>query len=222
AKIAAKEYEILKEQDEQKKEQLYNEREELLRKKSKIAERIDELTDMLVADTHDDKDLFFADDTNVADVYDGYEQMFKARSEDLQSQQDENNPNQQIEERLQKMQAGQRALDEQYASYLDTYGLANVNKDSANALNNRYDEMEKGLAKVQLNDETAALAVMQNDNGQDITLGQLLSSVRFYDEQGNLEPQFKDKDGNLTTEWSQGAKVIEGSKLDQTIAMAKQ
>lgn len=222
SKIADKEQEIIKESDEQKKAQLNNEREILLNKKSNVAERIDELTDMLVVDTHDDKDLFFADDTNVADVYDGYEQMFKARSQDLQSQQNEDNPNQQVEERLQKMQAGQRALDEQYTSYLNTYGLANVGKNSVDVLNNRYDEMVKGLAKVQLNDETAALAVMQNDNGHDITLGQLLSSVRFYDEQGNIEPQFKDKDGNLTTEWSQGAKVIEGSKLDQTIAMAKQ
>ena len=222
AMIAAKEHEILKEEDEQKKEQLYSEREELLNKKSKVAERIDELTDMLVADTHDDKDLFFADDTNVADVYDGYEQMFKARSEDLQSQQDENNPNQEIEMRLQKMRAGQQALDEQYASYLDTYGLSNVNKNSADALSNRYDKIAEGLDKVRLDDETASLAVMQNDNGEDITLGQLLSSVKFYDGQGNLEPQFKDKDGNLTTEWSQGAKVVEGSKLEQTIAMAKQ
>ena len=221
AMIAAKEQEILKEKDEQKKAQLNSERDVLLNKKSNLAERIDELTDMLVADTHNDKDLFFADDTNVADVYDGYEQMFKVRSDDLKSQQSEDNPNRQIDERLQKMQAGQRALDEQYASYLNTYSLANINKDNAVALNSRYEKMEKELDEVQLNDETAAL-VMDNDGDEVVTLGQLLSSVKFYDQQGNIEPQFKDKDGNLINEWSQGAKVVEGSKLEQTIAMAKQ
>ena len=221
AMIAAKEQEILKENDEQKKAQLNSERDVLLNKKSNLAERIDELTDMLVSDTHNDKDLFFADDTNVADVYDGYEQMFKVRSDDLKSIQSEDNPNRQIDERIQKMQAGQRALDEQYASYLNTYSLANVNKDNAAVLNSRYEKMEKELDKVQLNDETAAL-IMQNDGDQVVTLGQLLSSVKFYDQQGNIEPQFKDKDGNLTNAWSQGAKVVEGSKLEQTIAMAKQ
>lgn len=208
--------------DDEKKQQLIAERDEMLAKKGNVAKRMDDLTDMLVADTHDDKDLFFADDTNIADVYDGYKQMFDVRSEDLKAQQDENNPDPAITERLQKMENGQQALDTQYNSYLETYGLQGVSKDSAEALNKRYDEMSKGLKDVQLNDETAAQVITQTQDGKDITLGSLLSSVKFYDADGNVQPQFKDKDGNETAEWSEGAKVIEGSKLDQSLAMAKQ
>ena len=208
--------------DDAKKQQLIAERNEMLTKKGNIAQRIDDLTDMLVADTHDDKDLFFADDTNVADVYDSYKKMFDVRAEDLKAQQDENNPNPAITDRLQKMENGQQALDVQYNSYLETFGLQGVSKDNAEALNKRYDEISKGLKDVQLNDETAAQVITQTEDGKDITLGSLLGSVKFYDADGNVEPQFKDKDGNKTTEWSEGAKVIEGSKLDQSLAMAKQ
>lgn len=223
SKLAQKNQEIEQAgDDDEKKQQLIAERDEMQAKKVNVAKRIDDLTDMLVADTHDDKDLFFADDTNVADVYDGYKEMFDVRAEDLKAQQDENNPNPEITDRLQKMENGQQALDVQYNSYLETFGLQGVSKDSAEALNKRYDEISKGLKDVQLNDETAAQVITQTEDGKDITLGSLLGSVKFYDADGNVEPQFQDKDGNQTTEWSEGAKVIEGSKLDQSLAMAKQ
>ena len=221
-KAAEKNLEIENTDDEEKKQQLIAERDEILAKKGNVAKRIDDLTDMLIADTHEDKDLFFMDDTNVADVYDGYKEMFTVRSDDLRSQQDEDNPNPAITSQIQQMAAGQEALDEQYGSYLDTYGLKDVTKDSAEDLDKRYDKMAEGLAKVELNDETASQVITQTEAGQDVTLGALLSSVKFYDAEGNVQPQFKDKDGNETTEWSPGAKVIEGSKLEQTIAMAKQ
>ena len=222
AKMAEINQEIEKTDDEERKQQLNNEYGELWAKKNSIAGRIDELTDMLVADTHDDRDLFFADDTNVADVYDGYKQMFEVRTRDLETQQNEEHPNPDISAQIQKMEQGQSALDEQYASYLNFYGMQNVTRDNAKDLDSRYDAIAKGLAKVELNDEIASQVITQDSAGRDVTLGALLSSVQFYDADGNVQPQFKDKDGNETTQWSPGAKVIEGSKLDQTIAMAKQ
>lgn len=180
----------------------------LLAEKEKVGKRIDELTDMLVNDSHHTNDLFFMDNTNVADVYKGYMAMFSARSKGLQEN----------DARLNKMQQGQSALDKQYNEYINTWNLQDVTPDKAKDLNKRFEQLDKGLKKVVLDDEIAKTVV--SDNGA--TLGQLLSNFKYLDKDGNIEPQFIDKDGNKSDVYTPGAKVLEGSKLEQNITLAKQ
>ncbi len=185
-----------------------NKRTALLAEKERIGKRIDELTDMLVRDSHYSNDLFFMDNTNVADAYHGYAEMFSARMNDLP----ENDP------RREKILRGLKSLDGQYSEYLTTWNLQNLTPEKAKDLDKRFEKIDEGLKKVELNDEIAGTVI--SDNGA--TLGQLLSNFKYLGEDGSVEPQFIDKDGNKTDTYSPGAKVIKGSKLDRSITLAKQ
>ena len=185
-----------------------DEKSALLSDKEKVGKRIDDLTDMLIRDAHYSSDLFFTDNTNIADVYKGYNEMFAARMNDLPEG----------DARRDKMTQGANALNLQYDEYLKTWNLQDLKPENAKDLNKRFEKIESGLQKVVLNDEIAKTPV--SDSGTD--LGTLLSNFKYLDADGNIEPQFIDADGKKTDVYTSGAKVIKGSKLEQSITLAKQ
>ena len=200
--IAAK-----RENNHQKLNELEIEQQLAVEKFQTVSDRIDELTEMLVRLTHYSKDLFFADNTNVADVYDGYKKMFDVRRQDLETAAQKQNVSAAANKMIADINSGQQALDTQYNSYLEFWNLAQINKENASDLYEHYQAMEKGLKKLELNNESASVVVMQNEQGQDVTLGELLNKVKFYRGQsvddGALAPQFVDNNGNASTEWQE-------------------
>ena len=150
--------------------------------------------DNLITQAADKEGLYFADITNIGDTYDGYMAMMDAREADL----DEQSP---IKG---KVSVVRNYLNEQIAEYDD---LMNLNGENLNAseLYERYSKLEKEMKKVELTPEHL----------------QMLSSVKFTDEQGEPVAQFVDKDGNDALEYTEGCKIKEDSQLDTFVKLAK-
>ena len=150
--------------------------------------------DNLITQAADKEGLYFADITNIGDTYDGYMAMMDAREADL----DEQSP---IKG---KVSVVRNYLNEQIAEYDD---LMNLNGENLNAseLYERYSKLEKEMKKVELTPDHL----------------QMLSSVKFTDEQGKPVAQFVDKDGNDTPEYAEGCKIKEDSQLDTFVKLAK-
>ena len=174
-----------------------------LDKFNKIADRIDSLASQLLT-KKTNRDLWFNDYTNIADIHYGYEKMFAVRERDLIELAKEGN--QDADQRVGIMRDGMALLNEEVAKYDKRMNLSDVNKDNANDVDKRFDAVKPRIDGVELNPETL----------------ELVSHYKFRDEQGNIEPQFELPDGTRSDTYAQGAKIIEGSKLDSMVRMAKQ
>lgn len=183
---------IAQEKDDAKKQ-------DLMAKKEKIGARMTQLTEMLADKQQTNDDLFFADKTNIADVYDGYVEMYDALDKNWRSPRD-GGP------LAQKMRQGEYMLREEFDKYKDEWNIKNVKSEDADKLQKRYEDLNKKLEGVAIDDDTA----------------KLVSNFKFLDAEGKVEPQFVDKNGNQSDVYTEGAKVIEGSKLDISIRLAKQ
>ena len=183
---------IAQEQDNAKKQ-------DLTAKKDKVGARMEQLTTMLAQNDHTFDDLYFADTTNIADVYEGYVKMYDAMDKNWRSPRDGGPLAQQIRQ-------GEYKLREVYSQYREDYNLKNITANDADKLQKRYEDLNKQLSGVEIDENTA----------------KLVSNFKFLDEQGNVEPQFVDKDGKQSDVYTDGAKVIEGSKLETSIRLAKQ
>ena len=183
---------IAQEQDDTKKQ-------DLTAKKDKVGARMEQLTTMLAKNDHTFDDLYFADTTNIADVYEGYVKMYDAMDKNWRSPND-GGP------LAQQMRQGEYKLREVYSQYREDYNLKNVTAKDADKLQKRYEDLNKQLSGIEIDENTA----------------KLVSNFKFLDEQGNVEPQFVDKDGKQSDVYTDGAKVIEGSKLETSIRLAKQ
>ena len=183
---------IAEEKDDTKKQ-------DLTAKKEKIGTRMEQLTTMLANKEHTFDDMYFADKTNIADVYEGYVQMYDALDKDWRD--DKNNKT-----LAQQMRQGEKMLGEQFDEYKALYNIKDVKESDSEKLQKRYEELNKQLQGVEIDAETA----------------KLVSKFKFLDDKGNVEPQFMDKDGKQSDVYSDGAKVIAGSKLDTSIRLAKQ
>ncbi len=183
---------IAEEKDDTKKQ-------DLTAKKEKIGTRMEQLTTMLANKEHTFDDMYFADKTNIADVYEGYVQMYDALDKDWRD--DKNNKT-----LAQQMRQGEKMLGEQFDEYKALYNIKDVKESDSEKLQKRYEELNKQLQGVEIDAETA----------------KLVSNFKFLDDKGNVEPQFMDKDGKQSDVYSDGAKVIAGSKLDTSIRLAKQ
>lgn len=172
----------------------------------KLADRIDELTDMLAKKQHTSQDLFFADHTNIADCYDGYMQMFAARKPDLAALAKNPSTKADAQAKLDKMTLSTQVLDAHIKDYDNEWNLDNVNANSAPDLDERFDDIDAKMDKVEIDEHTLAL----------------VSNMKFLDANGNVEPQFVDKQGNKSDVYTQGAKIIKGSKLEEALILAKQ
>ncbi len=183
---------IAQEKDDAKKQ-------ELTAKKDKVSTRMEQLTTMLAKNDHTFDDLYFADTTNIADVYEGYVKMYDALDKNWRSPRDGGPMAQQIRQ-------GEYKLREIYGQYRQEYNIQDVTANDADKLQKRYEELNKQLSGVEIDEDTA----------------KLVSNFKFLDGQGNVEPQFIDKDGKQSDVYTAGAKVIEGGKLDTSIRLAKQ
>ncbi len=162
---------------------------------AKLEARIDELTDNLVSKN----DVFFVDITNISDTYEGYMQMFDAREKTLTDTPE----NASIKARIAD---GRNIMNEHIGQYDETWNLQNATADNANDLNRRFDELSENLEKTTLDNETL----------------QLVSNFKFLNAEGQIEPQFVDKDGNAAEAWSEGAQIAKGSKLENMVRIARQ
>lgn len=171
----------------------------LAAKKEKIGARMEQLTTMLANKEHTFDDMYFADKTNIADVYDGYVQMYDALDKNWRDE--KNNKTLAMQ-----MRQGEQMLGEQFDEYKAQWNIKDVREGDADKLQKHYEELNNQLKGIEIDAETA----------------KLVSNFKFLDDKGQVEPQFVDKDGNQSDVYSDGAKVIEGSKLDTSIRLAKQ
>ena len=161
-----------------------------------IQNRMDELTDMAV----NKQELFYSDFTNIGDTYEGYVVMFDARKKYAQ-----NTPQDQAV--VAKMdQAKTQILDPVINDYDNLWNLNGLDANQAESLDKRYDAINNVLNGVELDQSTM----------------QMVSNFKFLDENGNIEPQFIDANGNLHDTYQQGDKVAPNSKLEATINITKQ
>ena len=161
--------------------------------------RLEKRIDQLITDAYSKQNLFFADVTNVADTYDGYMHMFEAREKTLGNTEADKN-------KLAMIQSNRNVLNELISQYDGGWNLTNVTQNDEPKLNKRFDDLTKILPQTSLDDETI----------------RLVSNFQFLDQQGNIEPQFIDKDGNKRTTYEAGCKIIENSKLENIIRVARQ
>ncbi len=163
---------------------------------------------MVVKEGKTDDDLYFADITNIATAHEGYMEMFKARATDLakvakNGSEDDKNA---AAEYAKKAKDGKEILDAELHEYEDLWNISELKPKDAEALNKRFNKISEKLASVELDENTASL----------------VSNFKFLDQDGKPEPQFVDADGNESDAYTPGAKVIEGSKLHNSIRLAKQ
>ena len=230
------------EKDEEKRNAVYA-------KLNRVAVRIDDLTAMVAKE----RELYFADVTNIADVYDGYNKMFAARYNDLLDEASNGTTDEakvSAGEKLQQQQEAARYVSSRMDEYDHTYSLDGISAEKADDLDKRFDQMREAMSGVEITPETAQLVANFKflnreysalDNEQRASLQEKFpekdfSAIESYDKlnsdelkhlsDNNLlpkaEPQFVDQDGNQSDKWSEGAKVIPGSKLDKAITAAKQ
>ncbi len=171
-----------------------------------VATRIQELTDMFARDGHLSRDLYFADITNIADIYDGYMAMFAAVKPDLEAMLQNPQTKERAEADLKKIETCTQILDERIKEYDDEWNLTHLQETDALDVNSRIAKIQDQIKDIKVDSETLKLA----------------SNLKFLDENGNIEPQFIDENGNQTDVYSEGARIIEGSKLDQLIYLSKQ
>lgn len=216
---------------------------------NKVAGRMDELAEMAAKD----KELYFSDVTNIADVYSGYNRMFVARYNDLvgtAANGETDGEKSSASEKLQHYQNMMEVVASKISEYDNVYNLKTVSSENAEDLDKRFKQIRKTMEGVEISPETAQLAAnfkflsreyftldaeqlqalqkkFPNKNFSKITTYDALNSAEtaLLEEQGLMpqaEPQFVDKDGNVSDQYSEGAKVIPDSKLGKAILAAKQ
>ncbi len=195
--MLAKKYVALDEQSSKEKDE--NKKNEIEAKKLLINNRMEELTEMLVKEGKTNDDLYFADVTNIADVHNGYMQMFDAMDKDWRNTEN-------ATPKAQKMRQGASMLDVEFGKYQEQWNLQNIQEEDAQKLQDRFADLNKKLEGVELDPATA----------------KLVSNFKFLDAEGNVEPQFVNESGELSDVYTDGAKVVEGSKLATSIRLAKQ
>lgn len=163
---------------------------------NKLEERIDDLTNQAARG----EGLFFADVTNIADTYEGYNIMFDVRSKYLGNDQKA----QDLKQNMSTVRS--QVLEPMIKAYDSEWNIENITEKDAEKLSQRYDELQKDVTDIELNDDAYTL----------------VSNFKFLDEKGQIEPQFVDGKGQLHDTWQKGYKVAEGSKLEAVVNFTKQ
>ena len=163
---------------------------------NKLEERIDSLT----AQAAHGEGLCFADVTNIADTYEGYNIMFDARSKYLGK--DEKST--QVKQNISTVRS--QILEPMMKAYDQDWSIENISEKDVPEMDERFDSLQKQVKKIYLDEETLAL----------------VSNFKFLDKDGKIEPQFVDENGYLYDSWQQGLKIIEGSKLETLVNLTKQ
>ena len=161
-----------------------------------LAERMDSLAAQMESKTA----LFFADRTNIADTYDGYNKMFTARAADLDANKAEDKT------KLDIIAANRKILDELIGTYDEFWNLQDVKADSDENLDRRFEQASKLLEETVLEPETYRAA----------------ANFRFLDQNGQPVPQFIDpKDGSAHLDYAEGYQVDPKGKLATVIKLAE-
>ena len=195
--ILAKLYNRLKEQTKEKESKTNDNKEGLQKGDDKAQQQLNAVTsyiDSLIAQAAKKEGLYFGDITNISDTYEGYMAMMSARQKDVDA-------NSVVAKNIEVVKAYLEGDIKEYDSLmnLDREGL------DATKLYERFDKIEAGMKKVELRPEDL----------------QMLSSIKFTNEQGDPIPQFVDKDGKDVLEYSEGCKVKDDSQLDTIVKVAK-
>ncbi|MDR2412846.1 MAG: hypothetical protein LBD50_01380 [Rickettsiales bacterium] len=159
----------------------------------KLAARIDELTDNFSSNSS----YYFADQTNIADVYDGYNKMFAARSVDLDAEKDS--------AKIRRIEENKNNLEEFIKEYDERWGLSEVSESDAPKLAKKWDELTKRIGDAKVSEDTLKLA----------------AKYKFLDENGRPVPQFFDGKGKESADYKHGYKLNSNGRLNRVIDLAR-
>ena len=168
--------------------------------KSTLGARLEKLStriDSLINSFATNSSYYFADQTNIADVYDGYNKMFDARSADFDKEKDAT--------KIQQIEQNKQKLEEFITEYDERWGMTGIAPKDAPKLSKRWDDLVKRASAVKISDETMRLA----------------SKYKFMDANGNLIPQFIDTKGKESTEYKKGYSLDSNGRLSRVIDLAR-
>ena len=161
---------------------------------NKISGRIDSL----INDFATSVGYHFADPTNIADVYAGYNEMFDAREPDL----DENS------DLIRQIQNNRIALQTYMTEYDSINGISNINEsqESVDSLDENWDVALTQANKYVPSDSTLTRA----------------AKYKFLDKNNQEIPQFKNENGESVSDYKKGYKLDENGRLAGVVDLARQ
>lgn len=161
--------------------------------------KLEEYMDSRSKELADETGYYFGDYTNVGDTYNGYMEMFAAREKYMAN--DAKAP--QLKQDIAK---NREVLNAMINEYDQEWNIQNISANDEARMSQRFDELEKALPAVELDDNAM----------------KLVSNFKFLDAEGKIEPQFAAPDGSLSDVWQEGYKVAPDSKLAKAILMTKE
>ncbi|MBQ7633521.1 MAG: hypothetical protein IJS88_05360 [Alphaproteobacteria bacterium] len=173
-----------------------NVKNEFTTRRNITGKRMDELTDEYYTGIRNIvRDQYnFDDNVNIADVYGGYKEMIATRRPDVNEQQQA------------KIDAVDKKLEMDITDYDRDRGIADITKDNIDQVRKNHQELTKRFENIGLDDET----------------NRFLSNIRFYDEKGQVVPQFINPQTNQEALiWQQGMSVKPNSQLQTMIDFAR-
>ena len=168
-----------------------------------LAARIDKL----ILDFKNKVDYYYADPSNIADVYAGYNKMCDVRAKDLVEADKDNDVTKLYKQQLQNaVNVTKSSLAAIMGTYVEYFNLREgLTPDKAQELDERWHAIVKNLQNIELNEETLAT----------------ISKFQFLDENKNPVPQFLDENGKESLEYKPGYKVKPDSQLAMMIRLTK-
>jgi len=140
----------------------------------------------------------FVDTTNIADSFDGYDKMFKARLEDF--------PDNSADPMRNVLESNRRKAIDVIRQYDKAWGLDEAGKTSIDSIENRWDDLNKAVN---------GIAIDGNIMG-------LVSRYQFLDANGRPLAQFVDANNNPKLNFERGDRIIADGRLNQVIDLARQ
>lgn len=163
---------------------------EITNKLRTVSERIDTLSENFNTNVG----FYYADPSNIADVYDGYKKMFEVRMPDVSS-----SKKQDILNNLSK-------LEELISTYDNKWGISDIESVKPEKLEQNWDELSSVLNNIPASDTVLSNA----------------AKYKFLDQKGNPIPQFIDTQGNSQKDFKKGYKLNEKGRLQRIIDLARQ
>lgn len=171
----------------------------------KIAAHIDDLSADFASSSGMIVDGKVVDTTNVADVYDGFADMLKARMGDLDAEDEEKNNAKRAEmeklgvaldeSKINQINNNFDILESAIGEYDDIWGLSKITSANASKLENRWDKLDFRVARAELWGETK----------------EVMARYKFLDDKGDEIPQFK----------RNGRKVLKDSRMATIVELAR-
>ena len=174
----------------------------LLKRFATLASRIDSL----ILDFSNELNYFYADSSNIADLYHGYQYMMKVRSADLKEQENQSKKtkqhNQQVKEAIEDNNS---KLNSFLKEYDELWNLDKLTPENAEQVNKRWEEIKELLANETVSDDVLAAC----------------AKYQFLDENKQPIPQFLDSDGKQQLDFKPGYTLNPESRLAQIISLAR-